>query len=138
MTWLKLQECKQFSWFWNTQQICIWNSSVFQMSLLEKDMISFQIEARHLHIAPKWLFQPEIGYTTLHFFKSTHPLSHWLCIVHQKWWENMKNKVIQHNIYIFISISISGGYRLWHCTIYVKCQGWDTICWGNWGTKTTN
>ncbi len=28
------------------------------------------------------------------FFKSTHPLSHWLCIVHQQWWEDMKNKVI--------------------------------------------
>jgi hypothetical protein len=33
------------------------------------------------------------------FFKSTHPLSHWLCIVHQQWWEDMKNKVIptQHS-----------------------------------------
>ncbi len=28
------------------------------------------------------------------FFKSTHPLSHLLCIVHQKWWEDMKNKLI--------------------------------------------
>ncbi len=28
------------------------------------------------------------------FFKSTHPLSHWLCIVHQQWWEDMKNKLI--------------------------------------------
>ncbi len=29
------------------------------------------------------------------FFKSTtHPLSHRLCIVHQKWWEDIKNKLI--------------------------------------------
>ncbi len=27
------------------------------------------------------------------FFKPTHPLSHWLCIVHQQWWEDMKNKL---------------------------------------------
>jgi hypothetical protein len=31
-------------------------------------MLSFQIKANHLHIGPKWLCQPEIGYTTLHFF----------------------------------------------------------------------
>ncbi len=28
------------------------------------------------------------------FFKSTHPLSHLLCIVHQQWWDGMKNKLI--------------------------------------------
>ncbi len=33
-------------------------------------------------------------HTPLQFFKSTHPLSHWLCIVHQQWWEDMKNKLI--------------------------------------------
>jgi hypothetical protein len=39
-------------------------------------MILFQIEASHLHIGPKWLCQPEIGYTALFFFfKSTHPSS---------------------------------------------------------------
>jgi hypothetical protein len=38
--------------------------------LLLEEEISFQIEASHLHIAPKPLCQPEIGYTTLHFFKS--------------------------------------------------------------------
>ncbi len=31
-------------------------------------MLSFQIMASHLHIGPKWLCQPEIGYTTPHFF----------------------------------------------------------------------
>ena len=36
-------------------------------------MISFQIEASHLHIAPKRLCQPEIGYTTLHFFQINTP-----------------------------------------------------------------
>ena len=55
-------------------KMCISNSSVFQKSLLEKDMISFQIKARHLHIGPKWLCQPEIGYTTLHFFQINTPL----------------------------------------------------------------
>ncbi len=97
LTWLKLQKCKQFYWFKNTKKIWIWKSSVFQKLLLEKDMISFQIEASHLHIAPK----SEMTVSTrdrLHnstcFFKSRHPLSHWLCIVHQQWWEDMKNKVI--------------------------------------------
>ncbi len=41
----------------------ILNSSVYQKSLLENDMFSFQIKASHLHIGPKWLSQPEIGYT---------------------------------------------------------------------------
>ncbi len=27
-------------------------------------MLSFQIKASHLHIGPKWLCQPEIGYNT--------------------------------------------------------------------------
>ncbi len=31
-------------------------------------MLSFQIKASHLNIGPKWLCQPEIGYTTLHLF----------------------------------------------------------------------
>jgi hypothetical protein len=34
-------------------KICISNSSVFQKLQLEKDMISFQIKARHLHIGPE-------------------------------------------------------------------------------------
>ena len=37
-------------------------------------MLSFQIKASHLHIGPKWLCQPEIGYTTLHFFQINTPL----------------------------------------------------------------
>ncbi len=37
-------------------------------------MISFQIKARHLHIGPELLCQPEIGYTTLHFFQINTPL----------------------------------------------------------------
>ncbi len=36
-------------------------------------MISFQIKASHLHIAPKWPCQPEIGHTTLHFFQISTP-----------------------------------------------------------------
>jgi hypothetical protein len=36
-------------------------------------MFSFQIKASHLHIGPKWLCQPVIGYTTLHFFKINTP-----------------------------------------------------------------
>ncbi len=31
-------------------------------------MLSFQIKASYLHIGPKWLCQPEIGYTTSHCF----------------------------------------------------------------------
>ncbi len=40
--------------------------------------------------------------------------------------------------HIFISIGISCVWRLGHCTTFVKCQGWYTIFWDNWGTKTTN
>ncbi len=69
LTWLKLQECKWFSWFLNTQKICISNSSVFQKLLLKKDIISFQIKARHSHIVPEWLCQPEIA-----FFQINTPL----------------------------------------------------------------
>ncbi len=37
-------------------------------------MLSFQIKASHLYIGPKWLCQPEIGYTTPHcFFKINTP-----------------------------------------------------------------
>ncbi len=54
-------------------KICISNSSVFQESLLEKGMISFQIKARHLHIGLEQLCQPEIGYTTIHFFQINTP-----------------------------------------------------------------
>jgi hypothetical protein len=35
-------------------------------------MLSFQIKASHLHIGLKWLCQPEIGYTTRHFFQNQH------------------------------------------------------------------
>jgi hypothetical protein len=38
----------------------------------KNDMLSFQIKASHLHIGPKWLYQPDIGYTTLHFFQNQH------------------------------------------------------------------
>ncbi len=42
----------------------------------KNDMLSLQIKASLMHIGPKWMCQPEIGYTTPHFFsKSTHPLS---------------------------------------------------------------
>jgi hypothetical protein len=36
-------------------------------------MFSFQIEASNLQIAPKWLCQQEIGYTTQHFFQINTP-----------------------------------------------------------------
>jgi hypothetical protein len=36
------------------------------------------------------------------------------------------------------SISISCVWRLRHSTTFAKFQGWYTICWDNWGTKTTN
>jgi hypothetical protein len=36
-------------------------------------MLSFQIKESHLHIGPKWQCQPEIGYTTLHFFQINTP-----------------------------------------------------------------
>jgi hypothetical protein len=36
-------------------------------------MISFQIEASHLHIGPKQLCQSEVGYTTLHIFQINTP-----------------------------------------------------------------
>ncbi len=39
----------------------------------KNDMLSFQIKASHLHIGLKWLCQPEIGYTTPHFFKFNTP-----------------------------------------------------------------
>ncbi len=39
-------------------------------------MLSFQIKASHLHIGPKWLCQPEIGYTTPHFFQNQHTHFH--------------------------------------------------------------
>ncbi len=39
----------------------------------KNDMLSFQIKASHLHIGPKWLCQPEIGYTTLLFFQINTP-----------------------------------------------------------------
>ncbi len=38
----------------------------------KKDLLSFHIKASHLHIGPKWLCQPEIGYTTHHFFQNEH------------------------------------------------------------------
>jgi hypothetical protein len=36
-------------------------------------MLSFQIKSSHLHIGPKWQYQPEMGYTTLHFFQINTP-----------------------------------------------------------------
>jgi hypothetical protein len=36
-------------------------------------MLSFQIKASLMHIGPKWVCQPEIGYTTPRFFKINRP-----------------------------------------------------------------
>ncbi len=41
----------------------------FRSCCWKNDKFSFQIEASHWHIGLKWLCQPEIGYTTLHFFQ---------------------------------------------------------------------
>ncbi len=83
LTWLKLQECKQFSWFQITQMIWYLNSSVKQKLLLEKwHAIILNQGKSFAHWSKMEVCQPEIGYTTPRFFsKSTHPLSHWLCIV---------------------------------------------------------
>ncbi len=39
----------------------------------KNDTFSFEIEASRLHIGLKWLCQPEIGYTTLHFLQFNTP-----------------------------------------------------------------
>ncbi len=99
------------------------------------------MEASHLPFA-HW---SEINVSTrdrLHnssfFFKSTHPLSHWLCIVHQQWWEDMKNKLIPtqqpHHHQHRHQLCLQTG-TLHH---FAKCQGSYTICWDNWGRKPTN
>jgi hypothetical protein len=87
-------------------KICISNSSVFQKLLLEKDMISIQIKARHLHIGLEWLCQPEIGYTTHYHID--------FALFINNGGRTWKRNWFQHNIYIFISISISGVCRLGH------------------------
>jgi hypothetical protein len=48
----------------------------FRNRCWKNDMFSFQIEASHLHIGLKWLCQPEIGYTTLHFVSNQHTQYH--------------------------------------------------------------
>ncbi len=111
----------------------------FRSRCWKNDMFSFLIETSHLHIAPKWLCQSELGYTTLHFFSKQHTHDHIdFALVINIGGRTWKTMWFQHNIYIFISISISGVCRLGHCTTFVKCQGWYTICWDDWGTKATN
>ncbi len=107
----------------------------------KNDMLSFQIKGSHLHIGPKWLCQPEIGYTTPHFFQNQHTHSQIeFALFNYNGGRTCKTKQIQHNIYIFIStsIGISCVCRLARCTTFAKCQGWYTICWDKWGKKTTN
>ncbi len=133
------KNANNFLGFKHTLKICILNSSVFPKSLLENDMISFQITARHLHIGPEWLCQPEKGYTTLHFFSNQHTLYHIdFALFINNGGRTWKTNWFQDNIYIFISLSISGVSTLGHCTTIAKCQGRYTICWDNWDTKTTN
>ncbi len=54
------------------KQYAYWIPQYFRSCCWKNDMLSFQIEASHLHIPPEWLCQPEIGYTTLHFFSNQH------------------------------------------------------------------
>ncbi len=90
----------------------------------KNDMFSFQIEASHLHIGLKWLYQPEIGFTTLLFFQNQHTYYH---IDFELFINNggrtWNTKWFQHNIYIFISIGINCVCRLGHSTTFVKWQG---------------
>ena len=107
----------------------------------KNDMLSFQIKTSLMHIGPKWLCQPEIGYTTPHFFLNQH--THYqieFALFNNNGGRTWKTKWIQHYIYIFISISIgiSCVCRLAHRTIFAKCQGWYTICWDKWWTKIKN
>ncbi len=69
LTWLKLQECKQFLCLKTPKKYAHQIPLYFRSHCWKNNMFSFQIEASHLHIGPKWLCQPEIGYTTLHFFQ---------------------------------------------------------------------
>ncbi len=76
-----------------------------------------------LHIGMKWLCQPEIGYTTPHFFQNQH--THYqidFALFNNNGKRTWKTKWIQHNIYIFISISIgiSCVSRLAHHTTFAK------------------
>jgi hypothetical protein len=86
----------------------------FRSCCWKNDTFSFPIEARHLHICLKWLCQPEIGYTTLLFFKLTNPWSHWLASFINKGGRTQKTKWFQHKRHIFISISRGT------CTEFVK------------------
>ncbi len=78
-------------------------------------------------------------HTLLHFFSNQHTHYHIdFALFINNGGRTWKTKWFQHNIYIFISISISRVCRLGHCTTFAKCQSWYIICWDNWGTKTTN
>ncbi len=83
LTWLKLQECKQFSRFWITEMICILNSSVYQKSLLEKWHVIISNQGKPFahwsEIAVS--IRDRLQNSSFNFSKSTHPLSDWVCIV---------------------------------------------------------
>ncbi len=71
-------------------------------------MLSFQIKASHLHIGPKWLCQPEIGYTTPHFSPKQH--THYqieFALFNYNGGTTCKTKWIQHNIYILSASTLA-------------------------------
>ncbi len=118
----------------NYPKICILNFSVYQKSLLEKwhviisnqgkpfaNWSKIEVSTRdrlHNYSFFSWINTPTITLSTI---GGGHKKTKW----------------IQHNIYIFISISISISdvCRLAYCTTFAKCQGWYTICCDNWGIK---
>ncbi len=141
LTWLKVQECYQFSWFLITLMIRILNSSVHQKMLLEKWHVIISNQGKPFaHWSKMAVSTRDRLHNSSFFPKTTHPLSGWVCVVQLNGGRTCKTKWIQHNILIFISISIgiSCACRLAHCIIFAKCQGWYTICWDKWETKTTN
>ncbi len=138
---LNYKNANNFLGFKLPKRYAYWIPLYIRSRCWENDMLSFQIKASHLHICLKWLCQSEIGYINPHFFQIQH--THYqieFALFNNNGGRTWKTKWIQHNIYIFISISIgiSCVYRLAHCTIFEKCQGWYTIFWDTWGTKTTN
>ncbi len=142
LTWLKLQECYQFSWFQITLMIRILNSTVHQKLLLEKWHVIISNQGKPFAHWSKMAVSTRDRLHNSSFFPKNNTPTIRLslhCSITMVG-GHKKTKWIQHNIYIFISISIgiSCVCRLAQCTIFAKCQGWYTICWDKWGTKTTN
>ncbi len=138
LRWLKLNNAKKNLSFKLPKKYAYWNPLYLRGCCWKKDMFSFQIESSHVHIGLKWLCQPEIGYTTLHFFQINTPTITltWHC---SSTMVRGHEKQSDSNTYLHL-------HQYWHqlClqtgTLHhlAKWQVWYTICWDNWGTKTTN